>query len=89
MEGMQSVLVETDLGLQAIVADLAYVQHNLDPSLSRLTDRYGVEHEVTSVDASYVPPGTHVDVTACYRGIERIRERIGPEGRLLASHDPA
>lgn len=88
-EGMQSVIVETTAGTHALIGDLAYVRHNLEPSLSSLSDANGTVHEITSVDAEYIPPGTHVDVAACYESIERVRRLVGPDGTLLASHDPS
>lgn len=86
-EGMQSVVVRTGSGPCALVGDLAYTQHNLDPGLSSITDAAGERVETTPVDADYVPPGFHVDVRECYTSVRRLRERVGRSGTLLGSHD--
>lgn len=86
-EGMQSVVVETAEGPRALVGDLAYNQHNLDPERESIVDASGRERAVTSKEMSYIPPGTHVDVAACYESIAALRERVGPAGRLVSSHD--
>jgi len=86
-EGMQSVVVETAGGLVALVGDLAYSQHNLDPGLESIVDVGGRELAVTPREMSYIPPGTHVDVGACYESVEKVRRRVGPAGRLVSSHD--
>lgn len=87
-EGMQSVVVRTGAGRHALVGDLAYTQHNLNPGLSSITDATGARLETTPVDADYLPPGLHVDVRDCYESVRRLRERVGEDGRLLGSHDP-
>lgn len=86
-EGSQSVVVETDGGPHALVGDLAYTRHNLEPSLSEIVDANGETVAVTPTDHDYVPPGTVVDVAACYRSMERIRDRVGPDGVILPGHD--
>jgi len=90
-EGMQSVVVETAAGPHALVGDLVYCRQNLDPEATEIRDVRGESVEVTPVDYDppYVPPGLHVDVAACYESVARLRERVGPDGVLLGSHDPA
>lgn len=87
-EGMQSVVVRTDGAPHALVGDLAYTRHNLDPSRESITDETGTRIETTPVDADYLPPGVHVDVHACYTSIARLRDRVGEDGVLLGNHDP-
>lgn len=87
--GMQSVIVETSRTRYALVGDLAYNRHNLDPRISAITDANGNRLDVTSVDADYLPPGTHIDVPACYESMERIREVLGDHGEVIPSHDPS
>jgi N-acyl homoserine lactone hydrolase len=84
--GLQSVLVETANGPYALISDLAYCRHNLDPSVTSIVDAAGRTIETTPSDADYVPPGIHVDLGACYSSIARIRECV-PDGHLLAGHD--
>lgn len=86
-EGSQSVLVTTAHGIHALVGDLAYTRHNLDPGLSSIVDAAGECLAVTPVESDYVPPGTVVDVAACYESIRRLRDRIGPDGVILPGHD--
>lgn len=87
-EGMQSIVVETDGATHALVGDLVYTRHNLEPTIESLVDETGARIETTPVDAEYLPPGVHVDVHGCYRSIERLRERVGEDGVLLGNHDP-
>ena len=87
-EGMQSVVVETAAGPCALIGDLAYGQHNLQPGLETIRDASGRAQRVTPMEMDYIPPGTHVDVAACYESIARLRERVGPAGLLVSSHDP-
>lgn len=87
-EGSQSVVVETTAGPHALIADLAYTQHNLDPSREHIVDGAGRHLPVTpDPDLPYIPPGTHVDVAAAYDSIERIRDRVGPNGEIIPGHD--
>lgn len=86
-EGMQAVVVRTGGGPHALIGDLAYTQHNLNPGLSSIPDATGERIETTPVDADYLPPGFHVDVRACYWSVRRLRERVGETGVLLGSHD--
>lgn len=86
--GMQSVLVDTAAGRHALVGDLAYLRHNLEPDRSTFTDANGRQIAVTSVDADYIPPGTHTDVPACYDSMARIRQAIATPGAIIPSHDP-
>lgn len=86
-EAMQSVVVQTAACPHALIADLAYSKHNLDPSLTSITDAAGQTLETTPVDYDYCPPGTLVDVAACYDSIARLRDRVGPDGVLLPGHD--
>jgi glyoxylase-like metal-dependent hydrolase (beta-lactamase superfamily II) len=86
-EGSQSVVVETTGGTHALVGDLAYTQHNLRPGLSSIVDATGEMLTVTSVGWNYVPPGTVVDVAACYESIRRLRDRVGRGGMILPGHD--
>ncbi len=90
-EGMQSVVVDTAGGPHALVCDLVYCRQNLDPSLTEIRDVDGrtIEIEPADYDADYVPPGLHVDVQACYDSFERMRERVGTGGTVVAGHDPA
>ena len=87
-EGSQTVLAETDDGPRAMIADLAYCQHNLDPRRTTLTDADGRTLDVTPKEMDYIPPGTHVDVRDCYESIAKVRDRVGEDGVLLSSHDP-
>jgi len=87
-EGMQSVVARTGAGLHALVGDLAYTRHNLNPGLSSIADATGASLETTPVEDDYLPPGLHVDVRDCYESVRRLRERVGDDGRLLGSHDP-
>lgn len=86
-EGMQAVLVETAAGPHAIVSDLVYCRQNLEPDVTQITDVTGREVETTPVDYDYLPPGLHVSVTDCYDSIDRIRERVGPNGVFVGGHD--
>lgn len=86
-EGHQSVVVETTEGDYGLVGDLAYNQHNLHPDREWVRDASGEKRRVTVRDVDYVPPGTHVDVAACYESVARLRDRIGSVDRLVSSHD--
>lgn len=87
-EGSQSVVVETTAGPHALIADLAYTQHNLDPSREYIVDAAGRHLPVTpDADLPYIPPGTHVDVAAAYDSIERVRDRVGADGEIIPGHD--
>lgn len=86
--GHQSVIVETTAGPHALLGDLAYTWHNLEPERSTLVDAYGQEMAVTPAAGDYWPPGIHVDIEACYESIERVRSRLGGDGTVLLSHDP-
>lgn len=86
--GMQAVLVETAAGPHALIGDLAYTRHNLDPSLEELTDDTGASIPTTPSSNRYLPPGIHHDVGATYDSVERIRSRVGEDGTLISSHDP-
>jgi N-acyl homoserine lactone hydrolase len=87
-EGSQSVLVETPSGPCALIGDLAYNRHNLDPGLTSIEDASGQSYEVTPMDMDYIPPGTHVSIEECYDSIRRLRSLVGESGWLLSSHDP-
>ncbi|WP_164974693.1 N-acyl homoserine lactonase family protein [Halegenticoccus tardaugens] len=87
-EGMQSVVVETMDGPYALIADLAYNQHNLAPSTSSIPDADGRMQAVTSMDIDYIPPGTHISILDCYESIAKVRARVdNVSDRLLSSHD--
>lgn len=86
--GMQSVIVETSEGPHALVADLAYCEHNLRPDIDSMIDAHGDRIEVTPMGGEYLPPGTHLNITDCYDSIERVRRRIGENGEIIPSHDP-
>lgn len=86
-EGMQTAVVQTDAGPHALIADLAYCKHNLEPSSTSFVDGAGRTIETTPVEYDYIAPGIHVDLRACYESIDRIRERVGEEGTLLPGHD--
>lgn len=86
--GQQSVIVDTAGGPHALVGDLAYNRHNLEPGISSLVDAEGRRLEVTPVGGDYLPPGYHTDVPACYASMARVRERLGSEGTVVPSHDP-
>ena len=90
-DGMQSVVVETRTGRLALVGDLVYCRQNLRPDVTEIRDVHGHAVDVVPLDYDppYVPPGLHVDVAACYESVARMRERVGPDGVLLGSHDPA
>ena len=89
-EGMQSLVVETGGERHGLVCDLVYCRQNLHPGATEIRDVHGERIEATPVDYDppYVPPGLHVDVTACYESVARVQERIGPDGVLLGAHDP-
>lgn len=86
--GGQSVVVETAGGPHALVGDLAYNRHNLEPGLDQLVDATGRTLEVTPTEGDYLPPGFHTDVPACYESLARVRDRLGAEGTIVPSHDP-
>ena len=86
--GGQSVVVETAGGPHALVGDLAYNRHNLEPGIDRLVDATGRTLAVTPAEGDYLPPGYHTDVPACYASVARVRERLGDEGTVVPSHDP-
>lgn len=88
-EGMQSVVVRTANGPHALISDLAYCRQNLEPSATTITDGDGETIETTPVDYDYIAPGIHVDLRQCYESIDRIRERVGPDGTLIPGHDGA
>jgi len=85
---MQTVIVETEAGPRAIVADLAYTQYNLDPMLPEIEDATETVVEMEQASGTYWPPGIFVDMRACYESIERIRARV-PDEDMLLTHDPA
>ncbi|MFB6310231.1 MAG: N-acyl homoserine lactonase family protein [Salinirussus sp.] len=88
-EGSQSVIVETSAGPHALIADLAYNQHNLDPGRDHIIDAAGRYLPVTPrPDLPYIPPGTLVDIPEAYDSIERIRDRVGSDGAIIPGHDP-
>lgn len=86
--GQQSVVVETAAGPHALVGDLAYNRHNLEPGIDRLVDATGRTLEVTPTAGEYLPPGYHTDVIACYESMARVRNRVGVDGTVVPSHDP-
>lgn len=86
--GMQSVIVQTTNGPHALVGDLVYIEHNLDPSITEFTDDENTTHEITPREGEYLPPGTHISVTNCYESYHRIKNVIGPDGTIIPSHDP-
>jgi glyoxylase-like metal-dependent hydrolase (beta-lactamase superfamily II) len=85
-KGQQSVIIETETVPHAIISDLAYCRHNLDPSVSTIVDGYGETLEVTPLVYDYHPPGIHIDIKECYESIDTLRERIGKDGVFLAAH---
>lgn len=88
-EGLQTTIIDTETGPHAIISDLAYCRHNIEPGLDSMTDIDGNEVSVTPQDVDYIPPGLHVNVAECYESIARIRDRIGEDGVLLTSHAPS
>lgn len=86
--GMQSIIVETTSGPHALVGDLAYIEHNLDPSITAFTDADNISHTITPREGDYLPPGTHISVTDCYESYHRIMDVIGSDGTIIPSHDP-
>ena len=87
-QGQLSIVVETAAGPHALVGDLVYVRHNLEPGISSIVDATGREIDVTPVEGDYIPPGIHTDVVACYESMDRIRRRIGADGTIVPGHDP-
>lgn len=87
-QGQISVIVETGRGPHALVADLAYNRHNLEPGISSIIDASGEEIKVTQSEGDYLPPGVHTNVVACYESMERVRDLIGEHGTIIPSHDP-
>lgn len=88
-EGSQTVVVPTPGGEIALIADLAYSRHNLQPGIDSIVDAAGEPVPVTPQDMDYIPPGIHVDVRACYESIARVQERLGDGGTIVPSHDPS
>lgn len=86
--GMQSIIIQTTNGPHALVGDLAYIEQNLDPSITEFTDAENATHEITPKEGEYLPPGTHISVTNCYESYHRIMNVIGPDGTIIPSHDP-
>lgn len=86
--GMQSVIVHTKHGPHALIGDLAYIEHNLSPSITQFTDANDTTHQITPMPGDYLPPGTHTSVTNCYASYTRISETIGDTGTIVPSHDP-
>lgn len=87
--GMQTVIVRTEEGPHALISDLAYCRQNLAPSVTTITDGEGNTIECTPVEYEYIAPGIHTDLAACYESIDRIQERVGPDGTLIPGHDGA
>jgi glyoxylase-like metal-dependent hydrolase (beta-lactamase superfamily II) len=85
-KGMQVVIVETAAGPHGLVSDMAYCEHNLDPSLETIPDANGEPVAVTPRAEEYLLPGLHVDTEDCYRSYERVTERLGPDGVWLGGH---
>lgn len=83
--GMQALVIETAEGALSIVSDLAYCQHNIEPSAETVLNGHGEEVSVTPSDLPYIAPGLNVSVADCYESVERIRERIG-DGAMLGGH---
>lgn len=85
--GQQSVVIPTSAGPYAIISDLAYSRHNIDPTLDTIVDGKGRTIDVTSLEhgGDYHPPGILEDMQECYNSIVRIRERVDDE-HLLAAH---
>lgn len=88
MPEQQSVVVETVGGPHALIGDLAYNRHNLEPGVDRLVDATGRTIEVTPTGGDYLPPGYHTDVAACYESMACVRDRVGDQGTVVPSHDP-
>lgn len=85
--GMQSVLVETAAGPHALICDLAYCRHNLEPSLTSIVDEAGNTVACTPSRADYLPP-VHTDIQACLESMALVRERVEDQRKLILSHDP-
>lgn len=85
--GQQSVVVPTSAGPYAIISDLAYSRHNIDPTLETIVDGKGRTIDVTSLEhgGNYHPPGILENMQECYESIARIREHVDDE-HLLAAH---
>lgn len=88
-QGLQTTLIETETVTHAIISDLAYCRHNIEPGIDSMVNIDGEEVAVTPMDVDYIPPGLHVDVEDCYESIARIRERVGEDGVLLTCHAPS
>jgi len=86
-QGLQTTLIETETVPHAIISDLAYCRHNIEPGIDSMVDVNGDQVSVTSMDIDYIPPGLHVDVEDCYESIARVRDRIGEDGVMLGGHD--
>jgi len=86
-KGMQAVLVETANEPHAIVSDLAYTKHNLEPGLSTLLNGNREKVEVTPSELEYIPPGLNVSTIDCYDSIARISERVGEDATMLPGHE--
>jgi glyoxylase-like metal-dependent hydrolase (beta-lactamase superfamily II) len=84
--GQQTVIVETEDGPYAIISDLAYCLHNLQPGIETMQDGKGQTIDVTPLDHEYHPPGILVDMVGCYESMTRIRERIGDDGVMVGAH---
>jgi glyoxylase-like metal-dependent hydrolase (beta-lactamase superfamily II) len=84
--GQQSVIIETAIEPHAIISDLAYCRHNLEPGISSMLDGHGDSIEVTPLEQEYHPPGIHTDIEACYRSIDLLTERVGENGVFLGAH---
>lgn len=84
--GQQTTLLRTTGGPHAIVSDLAYCQHNIEPSVNSILDADGNRVEATPTEMDYIAPGLHVDTTDCYASYQRVRERVGETGVLLGGH---
>jgi glyoxylase-like metal-dependent hydrolase (beta-lactamase superfamily II) len=88
-QGLQTVLIETETVPHAIISDLAYCRHNIEPGIDSMEDINGNDVEVTPMDVDYIPPGLHVSVEECFESIARIRERVEEDGVLLTCHAPS
>jgi glyoxylase-like metal-dependent hydrolase (beta-lactamase superfamily II) len=84
--GQQSVIIETETELHAIISDLAYCRHNLEPGISSMLDGHGDSIEVTPLEHDYHPPGIHTNIEECYRSMELLNERVGADGVFLGAH---
>lgn len=85
--GLQSLLVETKDGPVAVASDIAYSTYNLDPSMDSYLDAEGNPVEVDPHEGDYWPPGIFVDLAECFESVERIREHVDDDERILLCHD--